>query len=156
MPSKKQIIIFLIITTIGAAVFFIVQKPGKQPEPSPDNTPAEEKLATLQQLVLAQKCDEALRQASAYVKDHDSAVDIWHMKGVCEHDLGQFDSAKASFQKVLAINPEYDAAKNYLKNLKMINIPNAIVFTATKPLFDGGKYKQKRGEKGVSVAVTTM
>ena len=53
-------------------------------------------------------------QAAAFLESHADALDIWHIKGACEFDLGKFEDAKASFNKVLGLDPKNESAKKYL------------------------------------------
>ena len=72
----------------------------------------------LRDLALQQKdCTSAITEADAFLKKAPEAAEVWHWKGICEFETGNYEEAKKSFEQVLALDPNHQAAKNYLQAL---------------------------------------
>ena len=57
---------------------------------------------------------EALDTAGALIKDYPNEALLYNISGACYANLGQLDAAVKSYEKSLAINPDYAEAHNKL------------------------------------------
>ena len=103
----------------------------------------DDKVYKLNKLVLAHECSQVLEEAEAYLSTNADAEQIWSALGACQFDLGKFKDAKDSFQKVLALEPENVAAKNYLKQMEFKT--GEIVVTGTETPFDKIEFESRMG-----------
>jgi len=65
---------------------------------------------------------QCLAQAKELVAQKPDSKDAWQWKGTCEFQTGDSVDAKASFNKLLALDPGSQPAKNYLA---ILNNPNS-------------------------------
>lgn len=84
----------------------------------PQDLTSEEIIGNIQQLAINDRnYESSLQLAGDLTQDDPSNADAWHWKGISEFELERYDEAKISFQRVISIDPEHNAAKNYLKIL---------------------------------------
>lgn len=75
-------------------------------------------LDTIKNLIIKNKdCKTALPQLVALTNEDPNFVEGWSWQGVCQFQTGDLVAAKATFQKVLAMDPSNQPAQNYLKIL---------------------------------------
>lgn len=111
--TKISYIVFavIIIAAVVAIIFFVVPR-----KPSADVL--NQRLEEIKNLAVTQKnCEAALPKAKDLVKQAPEMIEAWDWKGVCEFQLGKFDEAKATFHKVLTLDPRDKPAHNYLNIL---------------------------------------
>jgi tetratricopeptide (TPR) repeat protein len=102
------------------------------------------KIAELNALILeGNNCDKVIEEVTTFLKRNTGSADIWSFLGACQFDLGQFEEAKNSFQKVLSFNPDHEGAKNYLKQMDFKT--GEVVVTATELPLDKAKLESRLG-----------
>lgn len=102
--NKKLILIIVAVIVVGTAAIYLVTK-FKVPPLS-----GYSKISELQTLTKSEDCEAAAKFSR---KDSSDAV-AWHWKGICEFESGKYEEAKLSFEQVLVLDSEHQAAKNYL------------------------------------------
>ena len=116
--------ILMILVLIGAGFFwFFFSKPS-----------AKDMQADVDELQILATKDKnytlCLDKASSAVKKYPENNDVWQWKAICEFQSGNFTEAKTSFEKLLALDPASEVAKNYLNTLnsgsKLINTGNIV------------------------------
>jgi len=145
------IVICLIIAAFSALLIYRNYQRGKQGEQTTDTDTDKDhaaiigaKSSELGKLVFESRdCKKAISEASAFLGMYPQAAQIWNLKGACEFDLGRFDEARASFQKVLVLDPGHEAAKNYLARLDFQ--PGQVVVSGTKTSLDRKDFESKLG-----------
>ena len=96
-----------------------------------------------QLIVKDHDCSKVVDVATAYLRSNAGSSRVWSALGSCQFDLGKFDDAKVSFQKVLSLDPENVAAKNYLKQMEFK--AGEVVVTASETLFDKTQFESRMG-----------
>jgi len=109
-----------IIILVFAAITAVLLYPNyKTQRAEQEKTAIAEKSSELERLVSSRErdCDKVISLAKDFLGSHKNAESIWSLKGICEYDNGEFDAARISFQKVLALDPGHEPAKSYLARL---------------------------------------
>lgn len=119
MNKKTEEIALLVVSTAVAVAMIVFWYPKYQAQKAArEATVVADKAWELDQLILKDRdCAKVIESSALFLKTHSEAVQIWNLKGVCEFDLGKLDEAKASFEKVLSLDPNSESAKNYLERL---------------------------------------
>jgi len=114
VERKKRIIIALIIAVvIVLAAFYLAKRSAQKLDQARG-----EGLAHIQTALDEDKdCAAVLPEIKAYLGKRPADIDVWHAKGICEFESGKYEEAKQSFERVLALEPDNGAAKNYLSLL---------------------------------------
>ncbi len=114
MENKKNLLIILGVALIIAVAVFLFLNRNKDEE----TKQISDKTLALKQTMVEKKCSpEIIAEATKFLEDYPEASDVWVIKGTCEFDLGKFDEAKISFEKVLSLEPNNVSAKNHLELL---------------------------------------
>ena len=80
---------------------------------------AEQKYAELSNLVTTTHDYAAvIKETDAYLNQHPDDEKMLYLNAVSKFDTQKFDEARVLFQKIIALNPDNQAAKNYLEILK--------------------------------------
>ncbi len=104
------VIIVIIVLVIVYPQYF-----RHNPAPHPMFSTTAEELS--QMAIRDRNCEGVIPKATEFLAENPNAEDIWEILATCQFDLAKFTEAKASFEKVLSINPNNIAAQNYLKQL---------------------------------------
>lgn len=108
----KIIAVILIIGLISFGVFYINSRKS-------NSKILEDEIVELGSLVVESRdCGRVIEEAEAFLVKRKDAAEVWNFLGVCQFDIGKFEEAKVSFEKVLSLNPEHEGAKNYLALIK--------------------------------------
>jgi len=122
--NLKITIIILITGLISFGVFYIYTRKSEKL--------FEDKVAELGKLIIESRdCSRVIIEAEEFLSKQKDATEIWNLLGVCQFDTGQFDEAKASFEKVLSLDSSHEAAQNYLEQITNAS-PNEVFVTATE------------------------
>jgi hypothetical protein len=110
--------VVIVIVAVAGFFFYRSSAPGPvKPIPLPPQFTAADRLQ-LQQLLMDKKdYAGALTQATQMSQTFPNVSDVWLFKGIAEFQLNQFTQAKASFDKVLALDPNSAPAKKYESEL---------------------------------------
>lgn len=152
MLTKKQIITAIIAILAIIAIIYAARYWTREGVP-PDTAASKAKLEEIQNLILNKNCADAIVSASTYLQAHPNAAEIWHLKGVCEHDLGKFAEAKTSFEKALALNPNHAVARTYLERLQPR--PGEVILAPAELPLDIGTFESRIGLKFEGVLTLT-
>lgn len=117
--NKKVEIVSAVLGLTIAVVGFIFWYPKYQAKKvAREALVVADKVRELDKLILKDRdCARVMEISASFLKTRPGAIEIWHLQGACEFDLGKFDEARASFEKVLTLNPNHEAAKNYMERL---------------------------------------
>ena len=142
MSNNFKLVLGLIIIVLALTFFWY---PGYKKQSAREAQVAlENKITELSNLILKDRnCPKVIDEATAFIKKQGDSEDIWNMLGACQFDLGKFDEARISFQKVLSINPEHVGAQNYLKRMEFK--AGEIVVTGTETPFDKTQFESRMG-----------
>lgn len=109
MKVRFRIITMAILVAVGIFLFILTRKSDQA---------MLNDINELQVLTTSSKdYSLCLDKANTAVKKYSSNKDVWQWKALCEFQLGNFPESKLSFEKLLALDPENEVAKNYLKIL---------------------------------------
>ncbi len=143
--NTKTILVILSLILVATLAVFGYPK-YKIWKETKENLAINEKAFELNRLIVeSHDCKKVLAEAATLVKIYNKAEPIWIYKGACEFDTMDFAAAKISFQKVLALNPENEVAKNYLAKMEIK--PGEIVLSAQELPFDQTLYETETGLK---------
>lgn len=111
--SRNRIIAILVLAVLAFVFALAIAFLGG---PTQEETSA--RLRRIKDLTITQgDCYASLEESKKLVKDNRSFAEGWQWKGVCEFQLGQYVEASESFKKALDLDPENQAAQNYLNVL---------------------------------------
>ena len=115
--SRRNFSIVLVLFLILAAIFFYPSYSkwsAKRAELA-----VQKSFTNLSRLVLDEHdCPKAITEAKSFLLSNSKATPILSILGACQFDTGSFADAKVTFEKVLSLEPENAAAKNYLKRME--------------------------------------
>lgn len=132
-----------LIIVVSALIVFWYPSYKKQ-SAEKDQMALQNKITELSNLILKDRnCPKVIDGASAFLKTRSDSQEIWSMLGACQFDMGKFDDAKISFEKVLSVDPENVGAKNYLKQMEFKT--GEVVVTGTEIPFDKGQFELRIG-----------
>jgi len=125
MENKKSIFI-IIGLIIALVILFLVggfDSMGISKKPSKEtNEMAQAKMSELAKLVIEDHdCSKVVTEAVQFLRHNESFSDIWNILGICQFDLGRFEEAKISFEKVISLDPTHEGAKTYIETIAKIN-----------------------------------
>ena len=104
------------------------------------------KVSELDKLLLnGHDCQKVTAEAKTFLKTYDRAEQVWSLLGVCQFDTGDTASARASFEKVLSINPTNLAAKSYI--YKITSYPEAVKIMASGNSVTAEQFEKFMGVK---------
>ena len=81
-------------------------------------TPSKDKKMDAVEIALAQKnYDKALSLLTKLVETKPTNADVWNLTGFSHRKLGNYDEAKAAYEKALSIEPRHTGAMEYMGEL---------------------------------------
>src|SRR3989344_352792 len=111
--KKKNITAVVIVLIILMLSVFYAQKMGWIFKKSPVSVYSA--IAKFQELAQQKDYDSCITVAEKQIQDNSKNVLAWQWKGICEFESGKYEEAKTSFEKMLALDPKNQVAKNYLE-----------------------------------------
>jgi tetratricopeptide (TPR) repeat protein len=138
---QRNKIILAIVILAAALVAVLWWYPKAMEEKQRQRESAVQQLSS--RIVTDRDCNAALDEAVAFLQKDSQAAGVWNLKGACEFDLGLFAEARMSFEQVLALNPDHEAAKNYLEQLDFS--PGEVVVTAAETPVSQAEFESRLG-----------
>ena len=81
-------------------------------------TPSKDKEMDAVEIALAQKnYDKALSLLTKLLETRPTNADVWNLTGFSQRKLGNYDEAKAAYEKALSIEPRHTGALEYMGEL---------------------------------------